>query len=101
MAVEIKKRNLRAVVSTHCSTGSIGKQVKSNFAFLGSIVRDQTNKLASLKLMQVQLFTLICATTRDGHAPFSDAHRCAYPHIGAYMQYLRIYSQLFAVDEIK
>ena len=36
--------------------------------------------------------------TRDGHAPlFSDAHRWAYPRIGAYMRYSRTYALIFAV----
>ena len=35
--------------------------------------------------------------TRDGHEQlFSNAHWCAYPHIGANLQYSRIYARIFA-----
>ena len=40
---------------------------------------------------QLSILSIHRNQTRDGHvAAFSNAHRCAYPHIGAYMQNLRM-----------
>ena len=37
-------------------------------------------------MIVMTMMIMLAIKTRDGHAPlFSNAHWCAYPHIGAYM----------------